>query len=44
LQPVRLIADRDKSERARRKFIESQVLIDALDRAISGEEGISATS
>ncbi len=30
--------DRDKAERARNKFIEIQVLIDALNRAISGEE------
>jgi hypothetical protein len=30
--------DRDKSERARAKFIETQHLIDALDRAISGEQ------
>jgi hypothetical protein len=30
--------DRDKAERARNKFIEIQMLIDALDRAISGEE------
>jgi hypothetical protein len=29
--------DRDKAERARNKFIETQALIDALDRAISGE-------
>jgi hypothetical protein len=29
--------DRDKAERARNKFIEMQTLIDALDRAISGE-------
>jgi hypothetical protein len=29
--------DRDKAERARNKFIETQVLIDALDRAIGGE-------
>jgi hypothetical protein len=29
--------DRDKAERARLKFIEIQVLIDALDRAIAGE-------
>jgi hypothetical protein len=36
--------DRDKAERARSKFVELQVLIDSLDRAISGEEGISATS
>jgi hypothetical protein len=35
---------RDKAERARSKFVELQVLIDALDRAISGEEGISATN
>ena len=33
--------DRDKAERARNKFIEIQALIDALDRAISGEEGIT---
>jgi len=36
--------DRDKAERARSKFIETQMLIDALDRAISGEQGISAKS
>jgi len=30
--------DRDKAERARSKFTEMQILIDALDRAISGEE------
>ena len=30
--------DRDKAERARSKFTEMQTLIDALDRAISGEE------
>jgi hypothetical protein len=30
--------DRDKAERARSKFTEIQALIDALDRAISGEE------
>ncbi len=30
--------DRDKAERARTKFIEIQALIDALDRAIEGEE------
>jgi Spy/CpxP family protein refolding chaperone len=29
--------DRDKAERARNKFVELQALIDALDRAISGE-------
>jgi Spy/CpxP family protein refolding chaperone len=33
--------DRDKAERARNKFIEIQVLIDALDRAISGEQVVS---
>jgi hypothetical protein len=33
--------DRDKAERARNKFIEIQALVDALDRAISGEEVIS---
>jgi hypothetical protein len=32
--------DRDKAERARNKFIEIQTLVDALDRAISGEEVI----
>ena len=34
--------DRDKAERARSKFIEMQMLIDALDRAISGEEAVAA--
>ena len=29
--------DRDKAERARAKFLEMQVLIDAIDRAIAGE-------
>jgi len=33
--------DRDKAERARNKFIEIQVLIEALDRAISGEQAFS---
>lgn len=33
--------DRDKAERARNKFIELQILIEALDRAISGEESMS---
>ena len=28
--------DRDKSERARNKFMEMQALVEALDRAISG--------
>ena len=30
--------DRDKAERARNKFVEIQMLVDALDRAIRGEE------
>ena len=30
--------DRDKAERARAKFTEIQALIEALDRAIRGEE------
>jgi hypothetical protein len=30
--------DRDKAERARIKFIETQILIDAIDRAIEGEQ------
>jgi hypothetical protein len=33
--------DRDKAERARSKFTEIQALIDALDRAISGEEAVA---
>jgi len=32
--------DRDKAQRARNKFIEIQILVDALHRAISGEEVI----
>lgn len=35
--------DRDKAERARNKFIELQLLVEALDRAISEEEALSAT-
>ena len=35
--------DRDKAERARNRFIEIQVLIDALDRAIGGEAAIAPT-
>jgi hypothetical protein len=35
--------DRDTAERARGKFVELQVLIEALDRAIRGEEGIPAS-
>ena len=34
--------DRDKAERARNKFIEVQALLDAIDRAISGEQATSA--
>lgn len=34
--------DRDTAERARGKFVELQVLIEALDRAISREERIAA--
>ena len=34
--------NRDTAERARGKFVEMQALIEALDRAISGEEGIVA--
>ncbi len=30
--------DRDKAERARNKFVEIQQLLDAIDRAISGEQ------
>ena len=33
--------DRDKAERARSKFTEIQTLVDALDRAIAGENAIS---
>jgi hypothetical protein len=29
--------DRDKAERARAKFVETQALIDAIDRAINGD-------
>lgn len=31
--------DRDKAERVRTKFVEIQGLIDAIDRAIHGEQG-----
>jgi hypothetical protein len=34
--------DRDKAERARSKFIEIQMLVEALDRAIAGEKVISS--
>jgi len=30
--------DRDKAERARLKFVEIQILIDAIERAIIGEQ------
>lgn len=30
--------DRDKAERARLKFVEIQILIDAIERAIGGEQ------
>jgi hypothetical protein len=30
--------DRDKAERARNKFLETQMVIDALERAMNGEE------
>lgn len=30
--------DRDRAERARAKFVEMQELIDAIDRAITGEQ------
>ena len=33
--------DRDKAERARSKFMEMQGLIDAIDRAIAGEQATS---
>ena len=36
--------DRDRAERARNKFIEIQILIDALDRAIGGERITAATA
>ena len=36
--------DRDKAERARSKFVEMQALVDALDRAISGEKILSPTN
>ena len=30
--------DRDKAERARAKFVETQSLVDAIDRAIAGDQ------
>jgi hypothetical protein len=34
--------DRDKAERARNKFLETQTVIDALERAINAEERTSS--
>ena len=36
--------DRDKAERARLKFIETQGVIDAIDRAIAGEPNEAAAT
>lgn len=36
--------DRDKTERARNKFVETQILIEALERAVSAEQRASPTS
>jgi len=33
--------DRDRAERARTKFVEIQGLIDAIDRAVAGEQAAS---
>ena len=33
--------DRDKAERARTKFVETQSLVDAIERAIAGERTTS---
>ena len=35
--------DRDKAERARNKFLETQMVIDALERAIHAEDQTSPT-
>jgi hypothetical protein len=35
--------DRDKAERARNKFLETQMVIDALERAIDAEDHTSPT-
>jgi hypothetical protein len=35
--------DRDKAERARNKFLETQMVIDALERAIDAEDQTSPT-
>ena len=36
--------DRDKSERARNKFVETQTVIEALERAMSAEERATPAS
>jgi hypothetical protein len=36
--------DRDKAERARHKFIETQMVVEALERAMIAEERISPAS
>lgn len=36
--------DRDKTERARNKFVETQILIEALERAMNAEQHTSPTS
>jgi hypothetical protein len=36
--------DRDNAERARNKFVEIQGLIDAIDRAIAGEQTAPAAA
>ena len=36
--------DRDKSERARNKLVETQTVIEALERAMSAEQRASPTS
>jgi len=33
--------DREKAERARAKFVEIQCLVDAIDRAIAGDQATS---
>ena len=43
-KPLAAPFDRDKAERARIKFIETQALIDAIDRAIEGEQAGPATA
>jgi hypothetical protein len=34
--------DRDKAERARNKFLETQTVIDAIERAVNAEERTSS--